>query len=168
MKKDSDTWDRTHSYETWLIHIRHDSFMWDMTHSYETWLLHMIHDSYIWDMTPSCETWLIYMRHDSLISEIVHTAQEAYKKRGFDPYTIFSLICTINSEPNYFPDLYHEWVSRGRYSLGSSGRVRNPLDSKENSCGETWLIYMRNESYIWDMTHSESYIWDMVSPLGAP
>jgi len=40
------TWDMTHSYETWLMHMRHDSFIWDMTHLYETWLTHMRHDSF--------------------------------------------------------------------------------------------------------------------------
>ena len=41
-------WDMTHSYETWLIHMRYDSFIWDMTHSYETWLIHMSIDLSVW------------------------------------------------------------------------------------------------------------------------
>jgi len=48
-----------------------------------------------------------------------------------NPYTLFCLICTINSELNYFLDLHHEWMSRGRYLLVSSGWVRHPLDSKK-------------------------------------
>ena len=53
----------THSYKTWLIHIRHDSFIWDMTHSYKTWLIHIRHDSFISDMTHSYKTWLIHTLH---------------------------------------------------------------------------------------------------------
>ena len=70
------TWDMTHSYETWLIHTRHDSFIWDMTHSYETWLIHMRHDSFIWDMTHSYETWLIFIwvRHQSFMCVQVHVS----------------------------------------------------------------------------------------------
>jgi len=64
----------THSYETWLIHMRHDSFIWDMTHSYETWLIrirynlwpvrmiHMRRNSFVLDTTHLYETWLIHMR----------------------------------------------------------------------------------------------------------
>jgi len=93
----------THSYETWLLHIRRGSFIWDMTHScatcdithmpywYETWLvlqditrsytiwlidMHMrpnTRDLLIWDMTHSNETWLIRMRHDSFIWNMTHS-----------------------------------------------------------------------------------------------
>jgi len=45
-------WDMTHTYETWLILVRHDSYIW--------------HDSYLWDMTHARETWLKPMTHDSL------------------------------------------------------------------------------------------------------
>ena len=55
----------THSYETWLIHMRHDSIISDMPHSYEAWFIRMRHDSFIWVMTHSYETWPIHMRHDS-------------------------------------------------------------------------------------------------------
>jgi len=48
-----------------------------------------------------------------------------------NPYTLFCSICTINSELNYFPDLYHSLTSRGRYALDFSGRGRHPLDSKK-------------------------------------
>jgi len=70
-------WDMTHSYGTWLIHIRHDSIMWDMPHlygtwlipmghdSFGTWLIHMGHESFICDMTHSRGTWLIHVGHDS-------------------------------------------------------------------------------------------------------
>jgi len=63
----------THSYETWLIHMRHDSLIWDMTHSYVIWLIYMRHDSFIWDMTHSYETWLIHMWHDSIICDMPHS-----------------------------------------------------------------------------------------------
>jgi len=76
----SSMWDMTHSYETWLIYMRHDSCIWNMTHSYEiwliyrkmthsygTWLIHMRYDTFMCDMTHSCETWLIHIRHDLFI-----------------------------------------------------------------------------------------------------
>jgi len=47
----------------------------------------------------------------------------------------FCVICTSNSELKYIFDLYHQWVSRGRYPLFSSGRIRHLLDSKSLSCG---------------------------------
>ena len=66
-------WDMTHSYETWLTHMRHDSCMWDVTPSYETWLIYVRHDLFIYDTTRLCETWLIRMRHDSFICDMTHS-----------------------------------------------------------------------------------------------
>jgi len=71
--------DVSHSYETWLIHMRHDSFTLDMTHSYETWLIcsrydslfRMRQNSFICDMTHSYETWRI--QTDSYVIQIVQT-----------------------------------------------------------------------------------------------
>jgi len=54
----------THSYEVWLIRMRHDSSIWDMTYSYETWLIRTRHDSFICDMIHPYATWLIHMRYD--------------------------------------------------------------------------------------------------------
>jgi len=51
----------------------------------------------------------------------IHSTQESSWKQ------VFYLICTIHSDLTFFPDLYHYHVSRGRYALVSSGRVRHPI-----------------------------------------
>jgi len=49
---------------------------------------------------------------------------------GFStPYTLFGLICTINSELNHFPSKSNV-SDLGSISASLSGRVRYPLDSK--------------------------------------
>ena len=98
----------THSYATWLIHMRHDSCIWDMTHAYETWLIQcdttnshetwlipMRHDSFIWDTTHPYETWLIHMRHDSSIRHM------CYLWHTYGVYEMLALCVTDNVHMGY-------------------------------------------------------------------
>jgi len=69
---------------------------------------------------------------DSFIVHIQRYApQEASWWWVFDPiYTLlFDLYHQLRT--TVLSDVYHYWVSRGRYLLVSSGRVRRPLDSKK-------------------------------------
>jgi len=86
---DSFIWDITHSYETWLIHMRHDSFICDMTHSYVTWLIYMWHDSYICDMTHTYVTWPIQMYNH------VEPTQRVPKQDSFVVRVRGSFLCGV-------------------------------------------------------------------------
>jgi len=75
------TWHESFIWDmvTGHIHVWHDSSIWDLTHTYMTWVIHMRHDelclagfnaklmwhdSSIWNLTHTCMTWVIHMRHD--------------------------------------------------------------------------------------------------------
>jgi len=63
----------THSYVTWLTHMRHDSPTGDPTQSWATWLTHIWHDSLPFDMTHSLLTCLTHMWHDAFICDMTHS-----------------------------------------------------------------------------------------------
>ena len=68
---------KTHSYETWLVDLRHNTFIYDMTPKClflpptivaSLKCTHTSYDVLIWDMTHSYETRLTHISHDSYMS----------------------------------------------------------------------------------------------------
>jgi len=59
----------THSYDRWLIHMRHDSSRWDIIHPYAALPIHMWHDSSTRDTTHPCAT----SQSDSALIHMSHT-----------------------------------------------------------------------------------------------
>jgi len=127
--------DKTHSYETWLIHMRHDSFIWDMTHSYETWLIHIRHESFISDKTHSYETWLIHMRHDSFVWDMTHS---------YETWLIHMRHESFISDKTHSHDILNAGARRSPKSVSSFSKYTT------RTCGmthlfifATWLMHMR-------------------------
>jgi len=152
----------THSYETWLIHMRHDSSIWDVTMTHSS----VRHDSSIWDMTHKSlvsehnmqstvgqlhlrsrvnESCLIWMSHVSYEWGMSHTNESCL---------IWMRHVTYETQ---VPDLYTNrnkrldnrifvlvWMSHVSYEWVTS------------HTNESCLIYVSHVSYIWVTSINES------------
>jgi len=89
-------------------------------------------------LTIHVETWILLESRPSPLSSSLPAKTSARRvpgcyppkklHAGFNPGTPFCLICTIKSELKFISDLYHQYVSRGRYALFSGGRGWHLLD----------------------------------------
>ena len=130
----------SHSYETWLLHMRHDSFIWDttplfendsfiwdMTPSYETWLLHMRHDSFIWDMPLPHETWRIIW-HAAFVRDVTH----AYEKNSLGPSS---------------------WTHAQAGARDTTHKARVAFMCDMTQPHQTRHMRVRYDSHVWVMSH---------------
>ena len=140
----------THSYVSWLIHMRHEFFICAMTHPCTNrswwrvrgadvwldlliltpWLIHMWHDSFICDMTHS------YLWLDLCISD-TYTMTHSHATWLIHMWND-SLICDMtHSYVTWLIDMWHD-----------------SLICDMTHSYVIWLIHMWHDSFICDMTHS--------------
>ena len=161
----------THSYETWLIHMRHDSFIRDMTHSYETWLIRMWHDSFICDVTHSYVKWPIHMKHDCnasmqdgrqgcivVICDMTYSYETWLIHMWHDSFIWNMTLMGQCKMVGKAESVRARWCWRSRCGSRSSlcevvVQEGVPHHCKPSAC-VTWLIDKGHDSFIRDMTHS--------------
>jgi len=135
----------THSYVTWLIHMRHDSFIWDMTHSYVTWLIHM------------CNTTLASVLYDSFIcaTQLLHLYDMTHFmwdiRRSYVWHDSFICVTWLI----HICDMTHSYVRHGSFIcvtwLIHTCDMTHSYGRHDSFIRVTWLIHMcaMTHSYVW-------------------
>jgi len=137
-----DVWicEMAHLYVRLLIHMGNDFFTWVRTRSFVEELNCMKDDVLIWGMTHLYARWLIHMGHDSFICEITHICvwhDSAY----VTDLLIREVICEVTRS-------YRKWsIDAWHYTC-----IRETTDQSCPIWMSKWPIYMRDYSFIWDMS----------------
>jgi len=168
--------DLTHSYVTWLVLacaeqqiLTHGTRICDMTPSYVTWLTHVWPHSLICDVTrfgfcwaTDLDSWHTNMWHDSLtcdttpwyVAWLTHMWRDSTRLglcRATGLYSWHtnmwqdSLMC--DATPSYVTSLTHMWRD-------SSWPPPSERSWSTTHANVTWLIQLRNDLFMCDMTHS--------------